>query len=82
MPLSITGCVVSRNNANVLTNPTSAELYDDLKASMHIIITGGNVATALVKDAAYKITGTVSGINRTFLQMKCKSTVSPYRFDK
>ena len=82
MPLAITGCVVSRNNANVITNPTSADLYDDLKPTMHVIVTGGNVATPLVNNAAYKITGTVDGIDRTFLNMKCKSTNSPYRFDK
>lgn len=82
MPLAIANCVVSRNNANVLTNPTSADLYDDMKPTMHIIITGGHVATPLVLNAAYKITGTVSGNARTFLNMKCVSTASPYRFDK
>ena len=82
MPLAITNCVVSRSGANVLTNPTSANLEDDMKPTRHIIITGGNRATPLVNNAAYKITGTVGGIDRTFLNMKCVNTADPARFNQ
>jgi hypothetical protein len=82
MPITLTGCVVSRNNANVITNPTSAAIYDDYQPTMHIIVTGGTVATPLVNNATYKITGQVAGDNRTYLGYVCKSTTSPYRFNK
>ena len=82
MPLAITGCTVSRNNAQVLTNPTSADLNDDMKPTMNIVIAGGNHPVALVLNASYKITGTVTGIDRTFLNMKCVKTGDPARFDK
>jgi hypothetical protein len=77
---AITNCVVSRNNANVITNPTSADVQDDMKPTVTVTVTGGNVATPLVNNAAYKITGTVGVNNRTWLNMKCKSTNSPYSF--
>jgi hypothetical protein len=82
MPLTITDCVVARQNENIITNPTSAELFDQYQPGMHIIVTGGTVAKALVNNAAYKITGKIAGDSRTYLGYVCKSTTSPYRFNK
>ena len=82
MSLSISTCVVTRNNALVFDNPTSADLYDDMAPTMHIKITGGNRASALVLNASYKITGTVNSTARTFLNMKCVETGNTARFDK
>ena len=82
MGLSITNCVVTNSGGNVLTNPTSAELNDDMKPTMHIIISGGNRAPPLMKNALYKITGSVSGNNRNFLNMKCVNKDDPAKFDK
>jgi hypothetical protein len=79
--MPITNCVVSRSGQNVLTGPTSAELYDDMKPTMHIIITGGVRTQQLVNNASYKITGSVN-VDRTFLNMKCVNTGDPARFDK
>jgi hypothetical protein len=82
MPLAITNCQVIRNGAVVINNPTSAELYNDMQPTMYITVTGGNPNPPLVNNAAYKITGTVNGIDRTFLNMKCVNTGDPARFDK
>jgi hypothetical protein len=79
--LAITNCQVLRNNGVVINNPTSAELYNDMQPQMYITVTGGNPNPALVKNAVYKITGTVSGIARTFPKMKCVNTGDPARFD-
>jgi hypothetical protein len=78
---AITNCQVSRNNAVVINNPTSAELYNDMQPQMYITVTGGNPNPALVKNAVYKITGTVATIARTFPKMKCVNTGDPARFD-
>jgi hypothetical protein len=82
MSLAITNCQVLRNGAVVINNPTSADLNDDLKPTMYITVTGGNPNPPLVSNAVYKITGTVNGNNRTFLNMKCVNTGSPARFNK
>lgn len=81
MPNAITGCQVFRNNAVVIANPTSAELNNDMQPTMYITVTGGNPNPALVKNAIYKITGTVNNLARTFPKMKCVNTGDPARFD-
>jgi hypothetical protein len=78
--LSITNCVVSFGGAIILNNPTKAELFDDLKPTLNITITGGTKHTPLVKNKAYKITGTVSNLPRTWLNMKCDDTGDPAKF--
>lgn len=80
--IAITNCVVSRTGGNIITNPTSATLYDDMKPTMHIIVTGGNRAQPLVNNAVYTITGTVNSNDRTFKNMKCVDTGDPARFNK
>jgi hypothetical protein len=79
---AIINCVVSRSGANVITAPTTADLNNDMQPTMHIIVTGGVIATPLVDKATYKITGDVGGISRTFLTMKCVNTGNAARFDK
>ena len=82
MGLSITDCVVSFGGSTVLDNPTKAEVFDDQKPTVNITITGGTRHTALVKNKAYKITGKVSGLARTWLSMACSDTADPAKFKK
>lgn len=78
---AITNCVVSKDGANVITNPTSAVLNDDLKPTVNIVITGGT-RNSLNKNTTYKITGNVSGHDRTFLMFKCTDAGDPAKFVK
>jgi hypothetical protein len=79
---AINNCVVSRNGANVITAPVTAVLNDENTPTMHIIVTGGVIATPLVDKASYKITGDIGVHSRTFPSMKCVNTGNAARFDK
>jgi hypothetical protein len=78
---AITNCVVSKDNVNVITNPTGAVLNDDMKPTVNIVITGGT-RNGLKKDTTYKITGRVGNNDRTFLLFKCKDAGDPATFVK
>ncbi len=78
---AIANCVVSKDGGNVITNPTSVVLNDDMKPTVNIVITRGT-RNSLRKDATYKITGNVGGQDRTFLLFKCKDAGHPAKFVK
>jgi len=81
MGLTITNCVVSSSGTTVLDNPTKAEVFDDMAPTVNITITGGTRHVALSKKA-YKITGKVSDLDRTWLTMTCSDTGNPAKFKK
>jgi hypothetical protein len=87
---ALTDCVVSRTKDNgktyevVIKNPTSAEIVDEFKTTMHVIVTGGTVTEGgLVNNGGgYRIQGKQGKIDRDLPKYICKKTTSPYRFNK
>jgi hypothetical protein len=77
---TITNCVVSRDNVNVITAPTNAVLNDELKPTENIVVTGGARNGSLTLNAAYTIAGRIGTNDRTFKLFKCKNTGDPAKF--
>jgi cell division protein FtsI/penicillin-binding protein 2 len=78
---AITNCKVTKGGSDVITNPTSAELTDDLKPTMNIVVKGGT-RNGLSKASGYKITGKVGTTDRNFISMKCTDDGTNAKFVK